>query len=328
LIDSCGNIVAVNSAWSQLAKQTHTTNQTGLGINYLDVCRRSRATCPEAREALMGIQAVIKKRISSFAMDYAASIGATQPHYFRMSVTPFCFGDAEFAIAHVDITDMYSAAKQHMQPTRELGQRIIAIQERERERIACELHDDLGNRIALLSFAIDALIEDLRLKKLRVQQLMDLQSKCKELSEALRYVSHSLHPHLLRRFGLHTGLKVLCEDFKRTSGIQIDTTISTVQSDLSKDAELCILRVVQESLHNISKHSSAATASVLLERGGNYVKLVVADTGCGFVESEALQKGGIGLVSMKERVHCIGGYLEVKSRPGTGTEIRVSIPAD
>jgi len=201
LIDRWGTIVAVNESWSDLAKQTGTmTSRIGPGVNYLEICRAATPSCPDAREALAGIRSVLAGKSRSFVMDYMANFGSS-PAYFRMAVTPFCHGDAEAAIVHIDITELQLSKENSLDRVREFAQRLVKAQEEERERIAKEMHDDLGNRIALLSFSVQSLIKQRHEHSARVQELGDVLHKISDLSYALRQLSHCLHPHLLRNFG-------------------------------------------------------------------------------------------------------------------------------
>jgi len=324
LIDSTGTIVAVNKNWSDLAKSTGAMlRDVGPGVNYLEICRRASSSCSTAREAFAGIRSVLREKSPSFVMDYAAEVASRQS-YFRMVATPFCHGAAQAAIVHIDITELQLSREKSLARVREFARRLIHAQEEERERIAREIHDDLGNRIALLSFSVHCLIN--RRRKQDSHDLHDVLHKITDLSDALRQLSHCLHPHLLRHFGVSAALKVLCEEFGRTSGIHLDVTIPDEVTHLSEERALCIFRVTQECLQNIAKHSEATTASVVLEYVPKHIRLRVTDSGRGFVTSAPLQKTGLGFTSMKERVICIRGQLEVRSAPGEGTEVRVTIP--
>jgi two-component system sensor histidine kinase UhpB len=96
---------------------------------------------------------------------------------------------------------------------------------------------------------------------------------------------------------------------------------------LSPEKSLVLFRVLQECLQNIGRHSNARSALVVVEElESNQVRLHVSDTGEGFVESEAVRKGGMGFASMRERVLCVNGHLEIQSKPGTGTDVTVTIP--
>ena len=147
-----------------------------------------------------------------------------------------------------------------------------------------------------------------------------------DLSNALRNLAHCLHPPLLKHSGICAALKKLCHEFANAQGIHITVVVPSEPLVLPDDVGLCIFRISQECLQNIAKHSGAHDVRVVLERTPRHVRLKVSDTGRGFEESEAVQKGGFGLLSMEERALCIQGRLEVNSAPGIGTEICVTIP--
>jgi signal transduction histidine kinase len=326
LIDSNGTIVAVNESWSSGAMRSGASiRDVGPGVNYIEVCRRASASCNDAREALQGIRSVLRGKSSSFVMDYTAE-WVSGPAHFRMVVTPFCHGNAQAAIIHIDITELYLSKQKSLNRVREFARRLVNAQEDERERIAKEMHDDLGNRVALLSFSVQGLIKRRRVQGLPANELSDVLNKITELSRTLSQLSHCLHPHLLKDCGIGGALKELCDEFARSTSIPIASTIPEEFLQISEESGLCLFRVTQECLHNIAKHSEAARATVVLERMPNHVRLIVADNGCGFVPSVAWKKAGLGLTSMKERVLCVRGQLEIRSSPGTGTEVRVTIP--
>ena len=328
LIDSRGIIVAVNNNWMALAEETGAAlNRVGPGVNYLEVCRQaSGSSAADAREALSGIRAVLKEKVQSFTMDYACHTPVGQA-YFRMLVTPISYRDARVAIAHMDITELQLSRDRSFSRLQEVGRRLINAQEEERQRISRELHDDMGNRIALLAFSVrDIMKQRSKNSGSSMHQLNQVISNLTDLSNALRNLSHCLHPPLLQYLGIGAALKMLCEEFGKTRGIRVDVVVPPEFKRLPYDVELCIFRISQECLQNIAKHSGADSARVVLERTPGHVQLTVSDTGKGFIQSDAIQKGGLGLVSMKERVQCIGGRLEVNSSAGAGTKVRAGIP--
>ncbi|HYR84199.1 MAG TPA: sensor histidine kinase [Terriglobia bacterium] len=328
LVDSHGNIVAVNNAWMALAEKAGAaSNRVGPGVNYLEVCRQaSGSSTADAREAHNGIRAVLKEKAQSFSMDYACHT-PTGPAYFRMVVTPISYRDARVAIAHMDITELQLSRDKSFRRLQEVGRRLIHAQEEERQRISREIHDDLGNRIALMAFSVrDIMKQRSKRSGSTTHQLSEVIDNLTDLSNALRNLSHCLHPPLLRYLGIGAALKTLCEEFKKTRGIRIDVVVPAEFKRLPFDLELCIFRISQECLQNIAKHSGADSARIVLQRTLTHVELTVSDTGRGFIQSDAIQKGGLGLLSMKERVLCIGGRLEVSSSPGVGTVVHVGIP--
>jgi signal transduction histidine kinase len=147
-----------------------------------------------------------------------------------------------------------------------------------------------------------------------------------ELSTAVREVSHRLHPAPLRCLGVRGALKALEDGFKKTHRIHVNFVVPAEFPRLPDHIEVSIYRIAQECLHNISKHSGADKVDVTLEHTPRRIRLIVKDNGRGFVPSEVIRKGGLGLLSMEERALSIRGRLSVNSTPGVGTEIRLTIP--
>jgi signal transduction histidine kinase len=327
LLDSEGNIVAVNDKWIALAAETSTPwGRVGPGMNYLEVCRQAGASSSEAREALSGIRAVLKGKAESFNMDYACQTSSGRT-YFRMCVTPICYGDARVAVAHVDVTELQLSKESSFRRVQQFKRRLINAQEEERQRISREIHDDLGNRIALLALSVRQIMKKRsKNSRSRMQQLNDVVDHLTELSNAMRDLSHYLHPPLLQYVGIRAALKTLATEFGKTRGLRMEVVVPEEFPPVPDEVELCIFRISQECLQNIAKHSGADSVRIVLNTTPSEVELKVSDTGRGFIESEAVQKGGLGLISMRERVLCIGGRLEVNSSPGAGTEVRAVIP--
>jgi len=327
LLDSKGIILATNENWEIVARQYGVSPEdVGAGTSYVDLCRRSTSSPRNAREVLAGIRSVLKGKTPFFSTDYDCDASA-EPVTFRITATRIAYGDACLAITHTNITELKRAEEEKSRNLRRLAGRLIHAQEEERRRISAEMHDDLGSRIALLAFSIQHIIsEQSGTEDRTVLQLREVLDKISDLSNALRSLSRGLHPPMLQYAGISESLKLLCEEFEKTRGLRIDVVVPPVIEDLPTEVGLCVFRVAQECLQNIARHSGAGQARLVFERTRRQVRLRVSDTGKGFVEGEAIRKGGLGLISMKERVQYLRGSLEVDSAPGCGTEVRVTIP--
>jgi signal transduction histidine kinase len=324
LIDSRGNIVAVNKDWVSLAEETGTAlNRVGPGVNYLEICRKASSASALARKALTGIHAVLKEEISSFDIDYACQTSSAVA-YFRMDVTPIAYRNARAAIVHTDITAVRLSKEEDFKRLQRFARRLIDAQEKERQRISRELHDDLGNRIALMALSVRQIMKQSKHSSMR--ELDKILAGITEFSTALRNLSHYLHPPHLQYTGINAALMSLREGFESTHGIQMDVVVPAEPPRLPHDVELCIYRISQECLQNIAKHSHADKVSITLEQEPEHIRLTVSDTGQGFIPSAARRKGGLGLQSMEERALGIGGCLMVKSSPGAGTKISLTVP--
>ena len=205
--------------------------------------------------------------------------------------------------------------------------RLIHAQEEERQRISQEMHDDLGNRIALIALTTRQVMKrNSDNSGAMGKELNELFGQITDLAAAVREISHGLHPVLLRHIGIKAALESLQEKFESAHGIQIDMEIPEALPRLPHAVALCIFRITQEALQNVAKHSGADRASVNVERTQAGILLTISDTGCGFVRSEATGTAGLGLLSMEARALSINAQLSVDSAPCSGTTVRLSIP--
>ncbi|MFD1987405.1 histidine kinase [Mesorhizobium newzealandense] len=210
---------------------------------------------------------------------------------------------------------------------RQLAGRLIYAQEEERTRIARELHDDVGQRVASLSIGLSSL-------KRRVlnpddtarSELSGLQQQVVGLAKDLRDLSHELHPGALEHVGFLEALRGRCDEINSESGTRVDVEVADGWSEVADEIELCLYRVAQEALRNITKHAHATTVRIWLARRNGEVVMRITDDGRGFQESGSNGQPGIGLLSMRERVRMLEGSFEVESS-SRGTVATVVIPA-
>jgi signal transduction histidine kinase len=147
-----------------------------------------------------------------------------------------------------------------------------------------------------------------------------------DFSTAVRNLSHGLYPPSLRFLGIKAAVQSLSQEFEETYGIRLDLVLPAELPRLPAEEELCVFRILQESLQNIAKHSGAGKVRIVLENPPGKVRLTISDTGKGFSRSEVMKKGGLGLLSMEERALSVGAKLTVNSSPASGTEIRLILP--
>jgi signal transduction histidine kinase len=204
--------------------------------------------------------------------------------------------------------------------------RLLEAQEEERRRIAREVHDDLGSRIAELALSIHQIItRSPELSENAVADLDGLLEKTTALSGAIRSLSHQLHSPVLTLVGLPASLRSLCRQFQASTGIRVFLTIGRDVDDIPADTALSLYRIAQESLNNIARHTGANTARVRLTRKSEQVQLTISDSGSGFT-AKSKRSEGIGLISMEERVRALRGTFQIRTRPGAGTHLRAAIP--
>jgi signal transduction histidine kinase len=235
-----------------------------------------------------------------------------------------------FAGSIIDLTGRRLAERrlrEANQSLQQLSSRLIGAQEEERKRLARELHDDVSQQIAALSMATGNLKRQLPKDCGDAQRQADLiYGNLVQLAEAVRRLSHELHPAVLQYSGLEPALRSYCEEFGALSGLEIALEIEGSFAGVAPDAALCLFRVAQEALRNVVKHAGVSKASVELRRSQGMLRLKVSDSGVGMEPGVAAAKAGLGLLSIRERARLVGGKTEIRSVPGEGTSVTVEIP--
>ena len=325
VLDKSGNVIASNRARSRFEyyDEIESIAESSDNDDYIDVRRRAaERKSEEGRKAHDGIKSVIDGLRYSFEMDYERNTPTGQ-RYFRMSVTQRLDGGGGAIVSHHDITEKKMIEERMF----ELSGQLIKAQENERSRIARELHDDLNQRLALLSFEMDQLGQEMPSSPDEFRRRMrELWNSIRFISTDINRIAYQLHPSKLDTLGLVPALRGLCNEVSTHHPVQVEFINRDIPESLSKDIALCIFRIVQEALSNVIKHSGAREARVKLIGSYQAIRLSIADPGTGFEIDLVRKRGGLGLISMQERLRLVGGEISIKSRPLYGTEINVQIP--
>jgi PAS domain S-box-containing protein len=218
-----------------------------------------------------------------------------------------------------------SQTRQTEAALRDVSGRLINAQEEERSRVARELHDDLSQRMALLSIDLEQLGQAMDGSGRVRRRFENLQNQAQEISADIHRLSYRLHPSKLDHLGLAAAIKSLCEQLN-AGNLRVYLHQQGFPAPLPNDITLCVFRIAQEALRNAVKHSKATHCRVILKKSFEAVYLSVVDDGCGFDMYSASLAEGLGFVSMRERLRIVGGQLEIHSQPGQGTRIEVSVP--
>jgi len=205
---------------------------------------------------------------------------------------------------------------------------LLNIQETESRELARELHDVFSQELAALGMEVSTLLNSPEIASPLAQRLADLGKRIGDLADDMHRTSRQLHPAILHELGLETALREECSTFSQQSGIAVQFLSEELPALLPEDVSLCLYRVAQESIRNIRKHAGAADVRVQLRGEGGGVSLCVEDTGGGFDVEEARKTGGLGLISMEERVRLVNGRFAIRSQPGNGTRVEVFVPLD
>jgi PAS domain S-box-containing protein len=222
----------------------------------------------------------------------------------------------------LDVTE----TRQSERVLRELSGRLINSQEEERRRIARELHDHIGQELALLcahAQRIDSGVSDQ--ENTARADAHELYRKIKDIAVDVSKLSHRLHSSELDFLGLASAADRLCRDFAGQYGLNMDWQINDVPPQFDRAKSLCFYRVLQESLQNVAKHSRATRVLVELFGKGNELTLKVVDNGIGFEVASIRFGSGLGLVSMRERLNLVGGSFEITSGEGHGTILTAKV---
>jgi PAS domain S-box-containing protein len=261
-----------------------------------------------------------------FTMEYRLRRFDGEYHWISDSGSPRFLPDGTFAGyigCCVDIHDRKALEFARL----DLARRLMSAQEAERTRVARELHDGIGQEIAILGIqmqrAAASIAPEPQALSARMQKLYaDLTAIGLHVSR----LSHQLHSSELEYLGLSVAITQLCREFSEQYSIKVVCACTNIPAKLDNEIALTFLRVVQESLHNIAKHSGATNVQVEVAGAPGELTLNVSDNGAGFDLQESKVAAGLGLISMRERIQLIGGEFAIDSKLGAGTRIWARTP--
>ena len=223
----------------------------------------------------------------------------------------------------IDVTD-HKLAEEALSG---ISRKLIAAQEQERTRIARELHDDISQRMALLSVLLEGLKQDLRGSDVQVSRRINEAQACvSDLASDIQALSHRLHSSKLEYLGLGAAAEGFCKELSAGQNVEIAFQSQGIPKNLPQEISLCIFRVLQEALQNALKYSGARRFEVSLAGAVNEIELTVHDSGVGFDPEKAIGGQGIGLTGMKERLKIVQGHLAIDSKLQGGTTIHARVP--
>ena len=209
----------------------------------------------------------------------------------------------------------------------DLSRKTIIAQEAVRTRIARELHDDIGQSLAV--FKVQMLRAGKPVSGHPEQMhtgLNELSSELDKIIHKVNSITHGLHSSALELLGLAAAVCSHCRECAEQLGIPVHCSCTEPEERLDGMIALAFLRVLQEAMHNAMKHSHATSITVRLTSSGGYSGLEIYEDGVGFHTEAASLAAGLGLISMRERIHLVGGEFNIRSRPGQGTQITARAP--
>jgi len=207
-----------------------------------------------------------------------------------------------------------------------VSQKLIEAHEEESARIARELHDDITQRLVVVSMSLVCLKQSPSASATDVERIREVRQQIADLVTDIEALSHRLHPPRLEILGLEAAAAGFCEEFSNRHGITIDVQFENIPKALPPEISLSFYRVLQEALQNVVKHSVCGHAHVSLSGQIDTLIMAIQDSGAGFDPHEAMRGPGLGLTSMQERLKVVGGQLSIQSQRGFGTTIHVVAP--
>jgi PAS domain S-box-containing protein len=314
MVDTDKECTFVNQAWLDF---TGRPLEAALGDGWADGIH------PEDVKQGWDIYAKAFDRREPFQTEYRIRRHDGEYRWVRDTGVPRYNSDGSFAGyigSAMDVTER-KLAEEALSTIR---QRLIEAQEEERAHLARELHDDINQRLALLITRLCALAQAASTTEGK-RSLEDVREDVVNLTKDIQALSHRLHPPRLEYLGIADAAAALCREISSQQGVEIRFQSESVPEDLPKRISMCLYRVLQESLQNATKHSSAEKIEVFLRGGVDQIELTIRDFGVGF-NLEAATTRGLGLTSMKERLKAVEGQLTIETKLQRGTSIGARVP--
>jgi PAS domain S-box-containing protein len=281
---------------------------------------------PDDVERMLGTLYEALKSKQPFSQEYRLRRSDGVYRWMFDVASPRVNGDETFGGfigSAIDTTDQKLA----QQALEKVSGQLIEAQEKERSRIARDLHDDICQRLALLSMEIERTNRTSNGSSAATKQSLDeIRNRCSQIASDVQSLSHQLHSSTLDFLGVVAAIRAFCGEVSKQHQVSIAFHETRVPKHLPKDISLCLFRVAQEALHNAVKYSGCSQFAVALFATEDEVQLVVRDTGAGFDVEQAKKNRGLGLVSMQERINLVHGRFAVDSKPGKGTRIFAAVP--
>jgi signal transduction histidine kinase len=214
---------------------------------------------------------------------------------------------------------------------REFSRRLYQSQDEERRRIARDLHDSTGQKLAALEMTLSMVQGVVRAQPDECEKILSqCTSLTRSISDELRTLSYLLHPPMLDECGLNSAIQHYVSGINQRNGLHVEVEILQQLPRLSEEAELAIFRIVQASLTNVHLHSGANEANVKIAQNLNGIVVEVTDKGHGILDgvldhSSRTKTVGVGITGMRERVMHLGGRLEIETSPN-GTTVNATVP--
>ena len=224
-----------------------------------------------------------------------------------------------------DITER----KRHEKALQQLTGRLIMLQDEERQRVAAELHDGLGQSLAIIKNRAMICLGDQTNQDQAIEQLEEISAIATSSIREVREIAHNLRPYELDRLGLVAAIESMIERVSDSTSVNLSTDLEQIDGLLSPEAETSVYRIVQEGLNNVMKHSHATAARIVIKKNGKQVVISVQDNGMGMPPTSPADNGndarGFGLTGIAERARLLGGSFAIDSQPARGTTLSICL---
>jgi signal transduction histidine kinase len=226
----------------------------------------------------------------------------------------------------VSVLEHKTALRQSREELRALTASLLETLDSERRYVARELHDDVTQNVAELVFNLDAVIEGLPPHLENERKLVAaVRDRILNLANEMRRIAHRLHPSLIEHLGLVGAVRAFAREFEHREKIPIRLVLSGVPKRIPLGVAGSLYCIVQEALRNVAKHAGKTNSAITFTGTRNQLEICIEDTGIGF-DPSAPVGGGLGLISMRERVRLMNGDFRLTSKPGSGVRINVRVP--
>lgn len=275
------------------------------------------------------LRTLLKRAVNSGSkMQVRLEAGNGSQRAVQISLRPLTKTGANPATIGLVVTDM-TEARRNEEMLRALTRRLVQVQEAERRRVALELHDNITQLLCAILVRSQTLANTLAAGTgTAKREAITLSKLLGEAATEVERITRNLRPGVLDQLGLMAVLRDTSQEFTARTGVSVKLAGAPLTVRLSADTELTLYRILQEALRNVEEHAHARHVTVCLKQQGDFIQLAIADDGIGFDPDHlpAKRKGGLGLLSMRERANNACGALKIKSVRRAGTKIEARIP--
>ena len=231
------------------------------------------------------------------------------------------------AIERLELFDALDRSKTEL---KSLATRLIGSIEEERRQIALSLHDETSQTLAAAKNELELLKGYIaKGDKESERSFQEVKSNLLKITESTRRISYSLHPAMLEDLGLIPAINWYAEKFVKSKKLRVEVESVGFDKEASQQVSLTLYRVAQEALSNVVRHADAKLVSIKIAKGYPNIIMIIEDDGQGFSDiAGRVQAKGLGIVGMRERVEGLGGEFRIRSKPGEGARVRVTIPLE